>query len=228
DFPVSATAYQTVKDSGQEGVLVRMNPDLSQVLAATFFGGAGADAIYSIDATYDRRITVAGGTTSLNLPSSNNAFQSEYAGAVDGFIAVFNEDMATLDAMTYYGSSAYDQIYFVERDGEGNPHIYGQTRAPDNTFIENADYAIPNSGMLLSSFSDNLESRIWSTVFGNGQNVPSLSPTAFSVDICNRIYLSGWGGPIVNGGVGGTNGLPITPDAIQSTTDNNDFYFMVL
>src|SRR5690606_13345776 len=59
DFPVTVNAFQTVKDVAQEGVLVRMNPDLSQVLAATFFGGSGADAIYSIDATYDRRITVA-------------------------------------------------------------------------------------------------------------------------------------------------------------------------
>ncbi|NEN23666.1 T9SS type B sorting domain-containing protein [Cryomorpha ignava] len=228
DFPVSESAFQTVKDVGQDGILVRMNPDLSEVLAATFFGGDGADAIYSIDATYDRRITVAGGTTSLNLPTSANAFQTEFGGIADGFIAVFNEDMQSLNAMTYYGSSAYDQIYFVERDDVGRPHIYGQTRAPDNTFIDNADYAIPNSGMLLSSFSDNLDSRTWSTVFGNGQNIPNLSPTAFSVDICNRIYLSGWGGPLVNGGVGGTNGLPITSDAIQATTDNNDFYFMVL
>lgn len=228
DFPVTVNAFQTVKDVAQEGVLVRMNPDLSQVLAATFFGGSGADAIYSIDATYDRRITVAGGTTSANLPTSPNAFQTEYAGAVDGFIAVFDQDMANLNAMTYYGSTAYDQIYFVERDAEGLPHIYGQTRATGQTFIDNAAYSIPNSGMLLSSFSDNLQSRIWSTVFGNGQNVPSLSPTAFSVDICNRIYLSGWGGPVVNGNMGGTNGLPITADAIQTTTDNNDFYFMVL
>ena len=229
DFPITTSAFQTVKDEGQEGVLLRLNPDLTEIMSSTFFGGDGADAIYSIHATPDGKITVGGGTSSQNLPSTPNAYQPAYAGGTaDGFIAEFSPDMESIVAMTYYGSSDYDQIYFVERDEMGNPHIYGQTRATGNTFIENAGFSIANSGMLLSSFAPNLQSRIWSTVFGNGQNIPSLSPTAFSVDICNRIYLSGWGGPIVNAGVGGTNGLPITPDAIQSTTDNNDFYFMVL
>ena len=220
NFPVSASAFQSTKNANQEGVVVRLNPELSEVLSASFFGGNGADAIYSIEASEDGKITVAGGTNSTNLPSSLNAYQSTFGGGPsDGFIAVFNADMDALDAMTYYGSEAYDQIYFVERDDQDNPHIFGQTTAPDSTFIENADFSTANSGMLLSSFSSNLESRIWSTVFGNGQSENNLSPTAFSVDICNRIYLSGWGQ---------TNGLPVSNDAIQSTTDNRDFYFMVL
>ena len=227
DFPVTSSAFQGVKNAGQEGVVVRLNPELSTLLGATFFGGNGADAIYSIDTSDDGRITAAGGTNSTDLPTSTGAFQMQFGGGdADGFIASFSENFESSLAMTYYGSDAYDQIYFVESDDLGNPHIYGQTRAPDATFIENADFALPNSGMLLSSFTENLESRIWSTVFGNGQNIPSLSPTAFSVDICNRIYLSGWGG--LTNGFGGTTGLPITDDAIQSTTDNNDFYFMVL
>lgn len=228
DFPMTASAFQSVKAEGQDGVLVRLNPNLTQILSSTFFGGDAADAIYSIHATPNGNITVGGGTSSQNLPSTPSAYQPAYAGGTaDGFIAEFDPAMESIVAMTYYGSSAYDQIYFVERDEMGNPHVYGQTRATGNTLIENADFSIPNSGMLLSSFAPDLQSRIWSTVFGNGQNVPSLSPTAFSVDICNRIYLSGWGGVVVNG-FGGTAGLPLTDDAIQTTTDNNDFYFMVL
>ncbi len=227
DFPVTSSAFQTVKNAGQDGVLVRFNSDLSELLNATFFGGNAADAIFSIDSYDDGKITVAGGTNSTDLPSSTNAFQTSFGGgAADGHIAVFNENLESLDAMTYYGSSSYDQIYFVERDDVGSPHIYGQTEAPDSTFIDNAEFSNTNSGMLLSSFTGNLETRIWSTVFGNGQNIPSLSPTAFSVDICNRIYLSGWGGG--PNGFGGTTGLPVTNDALQSTTDNDDFYLMVL
>ncbi len=227
DFPVTVNAFQTIKNAQEEGVVFRMNPDMTTLLNSTFFGGAAQDAIYSIHVTADGEITVGGGTSSQDLPTTPGVFQPAYAGGTaDGYIAAFDASLQNLDAMTYYGSSGYDQIYFVERDSYGNPHIFGQTTAPDSTFISNAAYSIPNSGMLMSSFSQDLQGRNWSTVFGNGVNVPSLSPTAFSVDICNRIYLSGWGGAV--NGFGGTNGLPITPDAIQATTDNNDFYFMVM
>lgn len=228
DFPTSTNAFQTEKGTAQDGILLRLNKSLTQILNASFFGGNGADAIYAIHTTPDGKITVGGGTTSTNLPSTPNVYQPDYGGgSADGFIAIFDENMESLEAMTYYGSNAYDQIYFVDRNKSNQIVIYGQTRATGTTLIENADYSVPNSGMLLSSFSPDLQNRNWSTVFGNGQNIPNISPSAFAVDICNHIYLSGWGGPIVNG-YGGTAGLPITDDALQTTTDNNDFYFMVL
>jgi len=72
-------------------------------------------------------------------------------------------------------------------------------------------------------------------VFGSAPYIINISPTAFLVDLCNKAYICGWGGPTVNrfGGagslpVGGTSGLPITLDALQSTTDNNDFYLLVI
>lgn len=227
DFPMATGAFQPTKGDVLDGVLFRVSADMTTLMNTTFLGGTGQDAIYSIHVTPDNKITAGGGTSSSNLPTTPGVYQQNYGGGnADGFIAVFNEDLNSLEALTYYGSDQYDQVYFVERDSDGNPHVYGQTNAPGNTFIQNAGFSIPNSGMLVSSFSPDLTLRWWSTVFGNGVNVPSLSPTAFSVDICNRVYLSGWGG-IVNG-FGGTSGLPITTDALQSTTDNNDFYFMVL
>jgi gliding motility-associated-like protein len=51
------------------------------------------------------------------------------------------------------------------------------------------------------------------------------------VDRCENVYVSGWGGQS-NTRTGypsaGTSGLPVTSDAIQSFTDNSDFYFFVL
>ena len=40
--------------------------------------------------------------------------------------------------------------------------------------------------------------------------------------------MSGWGSPVLNAGQGGTAGLPITADAFQVTTDNNDYYFICI
>ena len=70
-----------------------------------------------------------------------------------------------------------------------------------------------------------------STVFGSGSQSPDISPTAFLVDVCNRIYISGWGGltnSVPYGGGGNTSGLIITNDAIQSSTDSSDFYILIM
>ena len=80
-----------------------------------------------------------------------------------------------------------------------------------------------------------LSAYIYSTVFGNGAPQPSISPVAFLVDRCENVYISGWGG---NGGGDGNagkeydlaslGGLPTTPDAIKTITDDRDFYFIVI
>lgn len=227
DFPVSDDAFQTELSGGQEAVVFVLNPGMSELLHSTFFGGAGADAFYSIHIDEAGIITAGGGTTSSGLPTTPGAFQEAFAGGqADGIIAAFGPELNNVEAATYYGSAEYDQVYFVERDGFGNPHIYGQTEATGSTLIANANYGTPGSGMLVANFNLDLTSRIWSTVFGTSIGVPNLSPTAFAVDICNRIYLSGWGGTVNNQGT--TNGLEVTDDALQSTTDGSDFYFMVL
>ena len=61
-----------------------------------------------------------------------------------------------------------------------------------------------------------------------------MSPVAFLVDRCENVYISGWGGWLAPGSsddpydLAGVFGMPVTPDAIKSTTDNKDFYFFVL
>ena len=65
-----------------------------------------------------------------------------------------------------------------------------------------------------------------STVVGTGKGTPDISPTAFLVDVCNNIYISGWGSNLSTGL--STLNLPITPNAFQTNTDGNDFYLMVL
>ena len=71
-----------------------------------------------------------------------------------------------------------------------------------------------------------------STVFGSGRAIADISPTAFLVDRCDNIYVSGWGGnvnsPSYGYAGGSTNGMAVTGDAYRSTTDGSDFYFMVL
>jgi len=78
-------------------------------------------------------------------------------------------------------------------------------------------------GQFVTKINNTLSSVIFSTVLGNGSGIPNISPTAFLVDACGRLYFSGFTDTLNI-----SANLPLTPDAYQSTTDSNDFYFMVL
>lgn len=234
DFPVTANAYQNVYLGQQEGVVFKLDDNLSNMIFGSYIGGTDDDAVYSIDTDSDYNLYITGGTKSPFMPVTSNAYDNTYNGSIDGFVAQISYNGSTLMNGTYFGSAEYDQSYFVRLDDEDNVYIYGQTMAPDNTLIYNATYNTPNSGQFIAKFNSTLSSLEWSTVFGTGNGKPNISPTAFAVDICNRMYLSGWGREWANHdgyswqSIEGTKNMDITPGAYQSNTDGQDFYIMVL
>jgi len=235
DFPVTAGAYQTTFAGGTDGVVVKMNSGLTSVIWSTFLGGDNEDAIYSIDFDPNGDLYVAGGTISPNFPHTSGAYQTvNHLGRAEGFVAHLSQNGNALLQSTFYGTPEYDQVYFVRTDRAGYPYVFGQTEDTTGKFIFNAAYSKPHSGQFISKFSTKLDSVIWSTVFGSGRGQPDISPTAFLVDVCNKTYISGWGSNfyadyhIVGAPALSTQGLYITPNAIQSTNNNQQFYVMVM
>lgn len=97
------------------------------MLWSTYFGGKGSDGIYSLEFDKNENIYVAGGTFSYNLPTTSGVFNKTNNGGIDGFMAVYNKKTFALNKATYFGTSAYDQIYFLEIDKLGNVYATGQT-----------------------------------------------------------------------------------------------------
>src|SRR5204862_7165324 len=64
------------------------------------------------------------------------------------------------------------------------------------------------------------------TILGKFTGIVDISPSAFSVDKCNNIYISGWGRNIINGGPPLASMPLLNPT--QATTTGFDFYFMGL
>ena len=235
DFPVTNQAFQQKHSGGGlDGIVVKMDSKLKTLLWSSFLGGKGLDAIYSIAISDSGNIYVAGGTTSKDFPVTNDVYQPVYAGGrSDGFVTGFDQDGASIFTSGYYGSPEYDQIYFVETDYRNYVYVLGQTEGKDSAFVYNVGYAVPNSGQFISKFSSALDSLKWSTAFGSGSGAPDISPTAFLVDVCRQIYLSGWGGavnkmPFMWNNAGYTYNLPVTSNAFQKTTDGSDFYLMMI
>lgn len=234
DFPTTEGAIQCLPMDKQNGLVFKLDYSLSNLIWSTYLGGNGMDAVYSIDVDSSYNVVACGGTNSWNFPVKQSAYQPSFGGgSADGFISLISYNGDRLLASTFFGSSEYDQIYFVRTSKYNDIFVYGQTNAPGSTMIHNATYNVPGAGMLLARFTHGLDSLVWSTVFGVPRSRPNLSPTAFACDICKRVYATGWGrdyvGSCVSGwNMSGTAEMETTSDAIQSVTDGQDFYILAL
>lgn len=230
NFPTSVGAPQRTFGGGQDGCAFRMNPGLTTLDWSTLIGGSASDAAYSIKPSPNGDIYVCGGTVSSNLPTTPGALQGTFAGGrADGYIARINQTGTAFSALTYTGTADYDQCYFVEIDEGGEVYVYGQTSGPYP--VSPGVYSNNGGSQFIHKLNSDLTQTVFSTVFGSGTSRPNISPTAFLVDKCENIYISGWGGNVnqsVNSQTGNTNGMPLTPDAFKSNTDGSDFYFLVL
>jgi len=233
-FPTTAGAYQATFGGTQDAVVFKMNSTLSAMIFSTYLGGTGTDAAYGLKLDNSNNVYVTGGSTG-GFPTTAGVLQPTYnGGTADAFIAVLNSTGTALSRSTYLGTAAYDQAYLIEIDANGDIYVFGQTKGtyPVVGVGGGSVYSNPNSGQFIHKVTGNMTSTVFSTVIGTGFNAVNIAPTAFLVDSCQTIYLSGWGRSTKLSAdtpfPSTTSGLPVTANAIQPTTDGKDFYFMVL
>ncbi|TAH31429.1 MAG: PKD domain-containing protein [Cytophagales bacterium] len=228
NFPV-LNGYQSNLRGTQDGILLKFNTNLTQMIWGTYLGGSNFDAIYGLKINTLGNIYITGVTRSNDLRSGLNvsippAFKTTIGGIEDGFLAEITAN-GVMKQITYIGTTAADQTFFVDFDVDDSPIVLGQTTGAypisSSTIYRNA-----NSGQFIHKFSADLQTSIFSTVIGAGRNQPDISPTAFMVNNCGNIYIAGWGAPLSAGRT--TFGLSTTTDAYRTTTDGGDFYIMIL
>jgi hypothetical protein len=229
DFPVTSGFDNQYNGGASDGVVMKLRPDLSGIIWSGFLGGSLLDAAYSIKLDKANNVIVAGGTTSGNFPTTPGAYQTTSRGNVDGWIARIASAGHTILNSTFTGTIRYDQVYFIDINQAGEIYCYGQTNGAMP--VTAGVYKNANSGQFLQKFDPQLSALKISTVFGSGAGMPNISPTAFLVNECDNIFMSGWGGDTnsFSGHWGSsTQGMPVSADAFQKTTSGSDFYFIVL
>ena len=225
DFP-TPNGFDNTLDGHQDAVVVKFNSDLSQLTWSTYLGGTNADAGFSIKVDSSKVVYLAGGTASADFPATPGSITPTFQGGkADGFIAKIDSNCTGITEATFVGTNLYDQCYFVEIDRFGSVYIVGQTKGIFP--ITNALYSNANSGQFIQRINNNLSVIDYSTIFGNGNINSQFSPSAFLVDRCENVYVSGWGGNILNGSA--LTGMPTTTNAMQATSgDGFNFYLFVL
>ncbi len=232
NFPVTNTS--NFRGGNQEAVVFKMDSAFSNLVYSTYIGGSGNDAAYSVQVDNSGFAHVAGGTNSGNFPTTLGTINPSSLGNTDGFVCVLN-NAGSIVRSTRFGTSSYDQVYFVQLDDKNNVYVTGQTEGVYAT-TPSTVYKNTFSGQFIHKVTPGLDTTVFSTVIGTGgssSNVAvDISPSAFLVNQCNHIYLSGWGGDINStysqATSSTTTGLPTTPGAHKTTTDGNDFYLIVL
>ena len=229
--------FQNNLGGQQDAVVIKLNPNANGVIWSTYMGGSADDAgfVLAVNPLSPQNIYVGGGTGSTNFPgAAGGVLQPAYSGGVaDGYLANIsdNGNSVSMVRSTYLGTGNVDIVFGVQFDNLGFPYVMGTTTG--NWPVINAAYSVGNSRQFIAKLRPALNAYVYSTTFGtSGALDPNISPTAFLVDNCENVYVSGWGGGANSFGSGyptaGTNGLPTTADGLQRTTDGSDFYFFVL
>ncbi|MDO7884075.1 DUF7948 domain-containing protein [Hymenobacter cheonanensis] len=230
-----ASFQRSYRGGTVDGVVCKLTPDLTTMLWGGYLGGNAADGAYSLQLEpTSGDVYVAGGTLSPDLPATAGAYHSGLAGNVDGYVARIAADGSRIIRTTYLGTSAYDQAYFVQLGTDGGVYVLGQSLGAYP--VTPGLYTTPNGHQFIHKLDANLSTTQLATVFGSGRSTIDISPTAFLVDNCDRVFICGWGGGAnqlygstlanyLSANAGSyTTGLPTTAYAVQSTTDGSDFY----
>ncbi|MGB1247506.1 MAG: PKD domain-containing protein [Chitinophagales bacterium] len=228
-LPDSITSIKDTLGGYQDACLLKFNEGLTELMWGTYLGGAEHDASYGIKIDSLGYLFATGGTNSEDFPATLGGLNdTAFGGRADGFITKIDIDNDTILQSTYLGTPQYDQCFFIEIDDDNDIYVFGQTRGAYP--VSAGVYSVPNSAQFIHKLNDDLTTTEFSTVFGNGTNANvNISPTAFLVDKCGKIYTSGWGGITNASNAGGdTQNMPITADALQSNTDGSDFHIMLL
>lgn len=229
--PQTTLAGANAGGRAQDAVVLKLRPDLSAVLFSVLFGGTDDDAAFVLALSpLTGNLFVAGATASSNFPGNKTGvkYSTLQGGGGDGFVTEFTPN-GNMVRTGYFGTAGMDVIYGIQFDKLGFPYIAGTSTG--SWPVVNAAFSQPSGRQFIAKLRPDLSDFVYSTVFGSGLAVPNISPTAFLVDRCENVYVSGWGGSANtsdNFPSAGTKGLSVTPDAYQKSTDGDDFYFFVL
>lgn len=227
DFPVTAGCLQPTKAGDQDACVFKLNANLSALIFSTYLGGSSNDAAYNFSFDSQNTMYITGGTISGNFPTTPGVLHPSHLGGIDGFITHLSGSGNAILQSSYIGTFGYDQSYFIQTDKRDNVYLYGQSSG--NYPVTAGVYSNPTSGQFIHKLDPTLATTLFSTEFGTGKGHPDISPSAFLVDNCDNIYVSGWGGSFLFYGEQdySISGMPLSSDALQTTTDGSDFYFAV-
>jgi gliding motility-associated-like protein len=174
NYPVTAGAYQSVKNSGWDIVVSKLNAAGSAMVASTFIGGSADDGVnfdstelgyghlkfnYGDDARSEVQVDnlgniyVAGCTESANFPVTPTAIASTISGLQAGVVFKFNPGMTSLLWSTYLDGVGDDAGYVLAfNPSQSSVYVAGGTNS--------ANFPVPAGGWQPTYMGDSADGYI--------------------------------------------------------------------
>ena len=185
NFFATAGAYQTRLAGSNDVIVVKLKPDGSAPVYATYLGGAGLDEGGAIAVDQQGNAYVTGGAQSADFPVTQGSYQTISA-AQDAFVAKLSADGSHLIYSTYLGGSGAEGGFHISVDSAGNALVAGITQSQDFPTTPGA-VALGTGQGLLTKLDPTGSHLVFSTTgpFWNG----------VTTDAGGNVYLAGGGDP---------------------------------
>jgi len=211
-FPVTPGAYQRVCTGCNLGrsdaYVVKLNPQGTNFVYATYLGGSQGDSGYSIAADNSGNAYVTGNTgsssaTTKPFPTTPGAYQTEgNSGSV--FVTKLNASGSALLYSTYFGGNVREEARGIAVDSFGNVYFTGYTRSlnfPTANPVQPTPTQSGTSYVFVSALDASGAGLLFSTFLGVGEG------NYIAADSSGNVYVTG---------ETFSDSFPTTPGAFQT------------
>lgn len=136
NFPVSTpsvssptTPYQGTYGGGTDAFVTKLRYDGQVILYSTYLGGNNYDTGAGIAVDNSGDAFIVGSTSSANFPITSTAFQVNFGGNTNAFVAKLDPSGSHLLYSSYLGGTGPDYGYAIALDQYTNAYVTGSTQS---------------------------------------------------------------------------------------------------
>jgi hypothetical protein len=192
DFPITSGAFDTTfYGSDFDGFVAKVNAAGTALLYSTYFGGNSYDHGHGIAVDNSGNAYITGYTWSSDFPTTPGAFDTNYNGNFDAFVAKINPTGSALLYSTFLGGNNIDEGHGIAVDNSGNAYITGRTNSSAFPTTPGAYDTTPNGGLdvFVTKVNATGSALLYSTyIGGNGSDVGY----AITIDSSRNAYITGY------------------------------------
>jgi hypothetical protein len=219
DFPATPGAWDLTYNGGlRDGAIAKLDPTLSTLLAATYFGGLSDDNGNAMAIEPSGNIAIAGWTTSFDLPFTIDAYDTTSNGGFDIYVARLDPTLSTVLACTYIGGPLNEGANGLSVDSVGNVTVTGTVNSLNYPTTAGALSPGHNGGdtdAFVTRFDAGLSTLRYSSYLGGSGN----SDFGYVVEDDES-------GVVTVGGLTTSTNFPVTADAFDPTPSGGNDAFI--
>jgi hypothetical protein len=219
DFPIVGNSYSTKLRGHPTSIYTQdvhvtcLDVQRNEILFSTYFGGWDLESLMAAEIDASGNILFAGTTWSDDLPVTANAWQSQYSGNGDGYIAALNSTGSELVFCSYIGGSGVENLKDMKIDAHGDIVITGLTDSwnyPTTPGVVQNRYGGGDDDIIVTKFNLDASELVFSTFIG-GEGWDEGRSLNFTPD-----------GNILVAGYTNSNDFPVTQDALYGSRVGGD------